>query len=62
MNWLLVYNFKAIYVFFIKLSVIDPCEKHNDILSSTVKDVTTIQHKINIFGVTKAYYLSLLNF
>ena len=29
---------------------------------STVKDVTTIQHKINIFGVTKAYYLSFLNF
>ena len=42
--------------FFIKLSGIDPCEKHNDILGSTVKDVTTIQHKINIFWVTKAYY------
>ena len=29
---------------------------------STVKDFITIQHKINILGVTTAYYLSFLNF
>ena len=44
----------------LKMTVSSSC--CNEGCPPTVKDFITIQHKINIFGVTTAYYLSFLNF